>query len=229
MKLYSGTSTYHNENPNEDKVNSFYFSISDPEKSVSLDIRPLVCPFHKVKHLPPHCPTLMNTVLRLPLTRQCLIFRECRSQAIIPLGWVASCPSHVAARKILSLIVSASFLPPLLFEEGVSSPVLCYTSLSHFNTNMLWLLKKFYWSMIDIQCCVNFYCTAKWFSFTYIYIPFYILFHYGLSQDAEYSSLCYTVGPCCLRYAMTYISVLLLSSHIISPPLSHLLAHANTQ
>ena len=27
---------------------------------------------------------------------------------------------------------------------------------------------------------------------------FNILFHYGLSQDIEYSSLCYTVGPCCL-------------------------------
>lgn len=144
MKLYSGTSTYHN----EDKVNSFYFSISNREKSVPLDRGPLVCPFHKVKHLPPNCPTLMNTFLRLPPTRPCLIFRECRSQAIIPLGWVASCPSHVAARKILSLIVSTSFLPPLPFEEGVSSPVLCYTSLSHFNTNMLQLLKKIYWWLI---------------------------------------------------------------------------------
>ena len=29
-----------------------------------------------------------------------------------------------------------------------------------------------------------------------IYIIFHILFHYGLSQDIEYSSLCSTVGPC---------------------------------
>ena len=27
---------------------------------------------------------------------------------------------------------------------------------------------------------------------------FKIIFHYGLSQDIEYSSLCYTAGPCCL-------------------------------
>ena len=27
---------------------------------------------------------------------------------------------------------------------------------------------------------------------------FNIPFHYGLSQEIEYSSLCYTVGPCCL-------------------------------
>ena len=26
----------------------------------------------------------------------------------------------------------------------------------------------------------------------------YVLFHYGLSEDIEYSSLCYTVGPRCL-------------------------------
>ena len=31
-----------------------------------------------------------------------------------------------------------------------------------------------------------------------IYILFQILFHYRLLQDIEYSSLCYTVGPCCL-------------------------------
>ena len=29
-------------------------------------------------------------------------------------------------------------------------------------------------------------------------IHIYILFHYGLSQDIEYRSLCFMVGPCCL-------------------------------
>ena len=32
----------------------------------------------------------------------------------------------------------------------------------------------------------------------YIYILFNILVHYGLLQDTEHSSLCYTVGLCCL-------------------------------
>ena len=49
--------------------------------------------------------------------------------------------------------------------------------------------------MVDLQCCVNF-CTAKWLSYTYIL--FHIIFHYALSQDIKYSSLCYTVGPCYL-------------------------------
>ena len=34
--------------------------------------------------------------------------------------------------------------------------------------------------------------------YVYIHILFRILFHYGLSQHIEYSSLCYTVGLCCL-------------------------------
>ena len=40
---------------------------------------------------------------------------------------------------------------------------------------------------------VSFWCMAKWSK----YILYHILFHYGLSQDIEYSSLCHTVGPCC--------------------------------
>ena len=58
---------------------------------------------------------------------------------------------------------------------------------------------------------VNSCCVAKWLHIVYpylyfllflvcllyyIYILFHILFHFGLSQDSEYSSLCYTVGPC---------------------------------
>ena len=44
--------------------------------------------------------------------------------------------------------------------------------------------------------------------YTYIYnVPFQILFHYRLLQDIDYSSLCYTVGPCCLFYVQWCVSV----------------------
>ena len=35
--------------------------------------------------------------------------------------------------------------------------------------------------------------------YIYTYILFHILFHYTLSQYTEYSSLCYTGGPCCFE------------------------------
>ena len=40
---------------------------------------------------------------------------------------------------------------------------------------------------------------------SYLYIIFHILSHYGLSQDSKYSSLCSTVGPCCV--SILYIIV----------------------
>ena len=74
-----------------------------------------------------------------------------------------------------------------------------------------WILKFLIyflnWSTVDLQCCVNFCCTAKWFSYTYIHILFYILFHYSLSQDTEYSSIFYTVGPCCLSILYIIICI----------------------
>ena len=49
----------------------------------------------------------------------------------------------------------------------------------------------------------------------YIYTIFHVLFHYGLSQDTEYSSLCYTVGPC---LSSLYVIVCICSSQLhISP------------
>ena len=47
-----------------------------------------------------------------------------------------------------------------------------------------------------MQCCVRFCCRTE--SVMCVYILFRILFQDGLSQDIEYNSLCYMVGPCYL-------------------------------
>ena len=57
------------------------------------------------------------------------------------------------------------------------------------------VLKIFSWSIVDLQCWVNFCCTARWFSYIYVYIIFHLRFHYGLPQDTEYSSLALFVHP----------------------------------
>ena len=69
--------------------------------------------------------------------------------------------------------------------------------------------------IVDLQCCVSFKCIAK--GFSYIYVLFHILFHYGLLQDIEYSSLCYTAGPYCV--SILYILLIPISQFILLPPL----------
>ena len=72
---------------------------------------------------------------------------------------------------------------------------------SPFSLQFYYLL-NFYWCIVNSQCCANLSCT-KWLSFTHTHTHMYIhsflniIFHYSLSQDIEYSSLWYTVGPCC--------------------------------
>ena len=69
------------------------------------------------------------------------------------------------------------------------------------------------WSVVDSQCHAN-CCTAKWLSYTHTDI----LFHYCLSQHIEYSSLGYTIGPCCLP--ILYIVVCIYQPQTPSPSLS---------
>ena len=47
--------------------------------------------------------------------------------------------------------------------------------------------------VVYLQCCIPVYSKV-----IQLYIIFLILVHYGLSQDIEYGSLCFTIGPHCL-------------------------------
>ena len=75
---------------------------------------------------------------------------------------------------------------------------LLYSSVPH--------LKKFYWSIVDYNIVLT-SSLQQSDSVIHTHTPryVYILFHYGLSQDIEYSSLCYTVLPCGL--SIFYITV----------------------
>ena len=82
---------------------------------------------------------------------------------------------------------------------------------------------SFYWSIVDLQCCVSFRCTAKVIQlYVYIYSFFFkIFFSYRLSQNIEQSSLCYTVDPSWLSINILYIVVYVYSFQCSSllPPL----------
>ena len=69
----------------------------------------------------------------------------------------------------------------------------------------------FNWSVVDLQCCVNFCCVAEWFRFTYMYVIIWNIYIYThillvfFSIMVYHSILnivlfCYTAGPHCLHY-----------------------------
>lgn len=55
--------------------------------------------------------------------------------------------------------------------------------------------------------------------YIYIHILFHIIFHCGLLQDIGHSSLCYTMGPCCL--SVLYVVVCISSSQTPGLSLPH--------
>ena len=123
----------------------------------------------------------------------------------------------------VSLALQGGFLttgPPQKLSFIISSEILSTLTWGH----IFRMHNIFNRSIADLQGCVNFCCTTEWFSYTHIYILFYIIFHYSLSQDTEYNSLGYAVGPCCLSilYIMVYISWFL--SPILSSLMHSLLA-----
>ena len=109
-------------------------------------------------------------------------------------------PEQASGRKLgvspLSSVLSCTFC----LKKSIYKTIIyfCY----HFMLSII-----FYWGIVDLQCCVNFCCAAKWFSYTYIHSFFSGLFHYGLSQDIEHSSLCCTVEPCCSSILYTIVCI----------------------
>ena len=83
---------------------------------------------------------------------------------------------------------------------------------------------KHYYFLIFIFLLTYSWCTmfqvyssdSVTYTYTYICINtcilFQIIFHYKLLQDIEYSSLCYTVGPCCLSQVSIIIKLFSLKS-----------------
>ena len=62
-------------------------------------------------------------------------------------------------------------------------------------TQPLDLISNFFFNIVDLQCCVSFYCKAKLFSHTYIHSSL-DSFPIQSLQSIDQSPLCYTVGPC---------------------------------
>ena len=58
------------------------------------------------------------------------------------------------------------------------------------------LKNLFYWNIVDLQCCVSFWCIAKWFKHTLIY-SFYVFF-FTFFSTMVYSRIL-NIVPCTLQ------------------------------
>ena len=75
----------------------------------------------------------------------------------------------------------------------------------------------FYWSIVDLQCCANFCCTAVTHLHTNIHFLLILFFHFMVyPRRFGYKSLCYTVGPCCL--SILNVTVCIYKPQTPSPP-----------
>ena len=100
-------------------------------------------------------------------------------------------------------------------------PFLCFPS-SYTTASPQSYFLNFYWSIVDLQCCVSFRCTAKWISYTYTYshsfldsFPIQIITETWVEFPVLYSrSLVIYVLTVCIRQSQ--------SPNLSLPPLSTL-------
>ena len=95
---------------------------------------------------------------------------------------------------MFNCISSSSWFKYYQTGPGISSHSSSWDCLSSA-LNLTYLFLILYWSIVNLQCCVSFMCTAKWVHYAYLF--FFRLFSH-IDYYRVHGPLCYTVGPCWL-------------------------------
>jgi len=94
----------------------------------------------------------------------------------------------------------------------------CRTQSQYTKSVAFPFLRVLFFLTVDLQCSVDFCCTAKWYIYispmvththTYIYIHSFshIILHHVPSQVTRYSSLCFAAGSHCLSTANVIVCI----------------------
>ena len=183
---------------------------------------------HEPQHARPPCPSPTPRVHPNP----CPLSRWCHptiSSSVIPFS-----------SRLQSFPASGSFPMNQLFTSGGQSiGVSASASVLPMNTQG-WSLGWTGWISLQSKGLSRvlsntpvqkhqFFCSSCLYSPTltsmHLYFLSHIILHYGLSQVADYNSLCYTAGPCCL--STFHVIVCLRQPQTPSPSLHRLLPSCN--
>ena len=101
--------------------------------------------------------------------------------------------------------VFSSFFNKLFYSTTVS--VECISAVQQSNSDIYIYTHIYTYMYIYIYIHIHIYVYIYTHTHIYSHAVFPILFHYGLSQNNEYNSLCYTVGPCCPSILYRRVSI----------------------
>ena len=120
-----------------------------------------------------------------------------------------------------SILLQILYLFRLL--QSIEASSLCCIVVSCWLSILFSFIINFYCSILAFQCCVSFYCTAEWISYTYTYILLLLGFSSHLGHHRALSSLYYTISSLCFVFTQSIDRVYVtfpISQFLPSPPSS---------